>query len=67
MLAGGDQAPEVDHIIPRSLGGCHAFSNAQVVSRAYNSWKRAKIEARELAVLKANRRIQPPRKSHQLT
>lgn len=61
MTEGGDQAPEVDHIIPRSMGGSNAFSNAQVVSRAYNNWKRSKIEEGERAVLLANRRIQPAR------
>jgi hypothetical protein len=43
MERGGDQAPEVDHVIPESRGGCNAFSNAQVISRAYNQWKNARI------------------------
>ncbi|HYW10165.1 MAG TPA: DNA/RNA non-specific endonuclease [Longimicrobium sp.] len=43
METGGDQAPEVDHIIPESRGGSNAFSNAQVISRAYNQWKHARI------------------------
>lgn len=42
-MKGGDQAPEVDHIIPLSMGGSNCFSNAQVVSRAYNNFKRASI------------------------
>jgi DNA/RNA non-specific endonuclease/HNH endonuclease len=41
--AGGDQAPEVDHVIPKSFNGCNAFSNAQVISRAYNQWKSARV------------------------
>lgn len=37
-----DLAPEVDHIIPESRNGSNAFSNAQLVSRTYNNWKRNK-------------------------
>lgn len=37
-----DDSPEIDHIIPKSVGGSNAYANAQVTSRKYNNSKRAK-------------------------
>jgi hypothetical protein len=36
---GGNNAPQVDHIVPRAAGGANCFSNAQVTSMHYNSHK----------------------------
>ena len=35
-------SPEIDHIIPKVAGGSNAYANAQVTSRGYNNFKRAK-------------------------
>jgi hypothetical protein len=62
MERGGDQAPEVDHVIPESRGGSNAFSNAQVISRAYNQWKSARISDED-----AQRIVEVSRRSSRLS
>lgn len=39
IIGGGSDAPQVDHIVPESKGGCNAFSNAQITSQLYNGQK----------------------------
>ena len=40
LIAGsGDNAPQVDHVYPESLGGPNCFSNAQITSAQYNVQK----------------------------
>lgn len=36
-------APELDHIVPLSKGGAHAYSNVQCACRACNGWKSDKV------------------------
>jgi 5-methylcytosine-specific restriction endonuclease McrA len=38
-----DLQPEVDHIVPKTMGGSNAFSNALLISSALNNKKRAKL------------------------
>jgi len=51
-----DLGPQVDHIIPLSRTGCAVYSNAQVLSGAYNNRKRAAITAEQHRLLLAPRR-----------
>lgn len=54
LVPGGrDLAPEVDHMIPRSMGGPAAYSNAQVLSGKQNNDKRARVEAAQRAAIAA--------------
>lgn len=46
-----DLAPEVDHIIPRSMTGTSTYSNAQVLSGKHNNNKRAQVTAQQLQQL----------------
>lgn len=36
----GERYPSVDHIVPLSKGGKHAWSNVQLAHRSCNTWKR---------------------------
>lgn len=50
-----DLGPQVDHIIPQSRTGCAVYSNAQVLSGAFNNQKRAAVsaaQARQLGSVK---------------
>lgn len=48
---GTDSAPQVDHIIPKSRTGVDAFSNAQLLSAAYNKFKRSQMSPADAELL----------------
>jgi hypothetical protein len=56
---GSDSAPQVDHIIPESRSGTNAYSNAQVLSSAYNNALRAAISGTDAQQLQANLAARP--------
>jgi hypothetical protein len=50
-VGGTDTAPQVDHIIAQRLTGTNAYSNAQVLSAAYNNHKRTELRAPDASAL----------------
>jgi hypothetical protein len=56
-LQGGNDRPQIDHVVPKGWGGTNAFSNAKVTSKVYNNQKRAKVPPEtKAALLSASRR-----------
>jgi hypothetical protein len=41
---GGDDAPEVDHLVPESQGGSNCYCNARLVSKACNGGKGSRVK-----------------------
>jgi hypothetical protein len=56
ILVEGDRdlAPEIDHIVAKSMGGPKSFSNAQILSGIYNKNKSARQDAVNLAAILGN-------------
>jgi len=64
---GGADRPQVDHVIPRSVGGANSFRNAMVLSKRQNGLKSAKIDEETMAILLAARDKRPTRSSKAFT
>ena len=58
---GGADRPQVDHVIPRSVGGANSFRNAVVLSKRLNGIKSAKVAEEIMAILLAARDERPRR------
>jgi hypothetical protein len=61
---GGNNRPQVDHILPKSFSGSNSFENARLVSLKRNKSKLADVSQIQLQRVLANKRKQPERAAH---